>query len=77
MQEERGKRNVKAARTHVGLAVARHDRRSEHLRELLDVGLEAGDGVDDADEGEHDCRGVSKQEKCKPCGHEKPKGRCR
>ena len=51
------KRNVKAKRTHVGLTVSGHDGGAEHLRELLDVGLEAGDGVDDADEGEHDCKG--------------------
>ena len=36
---------------HVGLRVARDEGGAEHLCELLDVRLEARDGVDDADEG--------------------------
>jgi hypothetical protein len=61
LREEKGARrdvgrSAEEKRTHVGLAVSGHDRRSEHLCELLDVGLEASDGIDDADEGEHDCR---------------------
>jgi hypothetical protein len=37
---------------HVGLRVSGDEGGTEHLGELLDVGFEAGDGVDDADEGE-------------------------
>jgi hypothetical protein len=53
-EERRGEGGVSSVEeqlTHVGLAVARHDRRAKHLCELLHVGLEAGDGIDDADEG--------------------------
>jgi len=49
LEERRGE--ARAPTHHVGLRVARDEGGAEHLGELLDVRLEARDGVDDADEG--------------------------
>ena len=73
LREEKGARrdawrSAEEKHTHVGLTVSGHDGGSKHLCELLDVGLEAGDGVDDADEGEHDCEGWKRAQSGKGVG---------